>query len=134
MKKLVGLASVFAVLVCSGFAVSAADDKATAKDVMKINKGPKAAFGVLKAQLGSASPEWEVIKKAAKTYGTEAAKLPHTEAPKGDQAGYEKLSKAFAASGKALADAAAKEDLDGVKAAAGKIGMSCMGCHKAHKP
>ena len=64
MKKLLGLASVFSVLVLSSIAVIAADDEVTAKSVMKINKGPKAAFGVLKAQLTSKTPDWEVIKKA----------------------------------------------------------------------
>jgi cytochrome c556 len=137
MKKLICLASVFAVIGLSAFvgsSVNAADEKAPSiKKVMKLYKGKTSEFATLKTQISGDSPDWATIKKVAKDLHDTGVTLPEAKAPKGDQAGFEKLAKAHAANVKALLQAAEKEDLAGVKSACGKIGGSCMACHKSHR-
>ena len=59
--------------------------------------------------------------------------LVKNDPPKGDKEGWEKLAKAYAASGKSLAEAAEKEDAAKAKAATKKLQTSCKACHDAHK-
>ena len=88
----------------------------------------------LKAELAEATPDWTKIKKTAKVFGTYGPSLAKNDPPKGEKASFEKLATAYGKNCEALAKAAEGEDLEGVKAAFGKIGGACMACHKAHRP
>ena len=139
MKKIVICgASVSALMLAVALSTPQAGAAAagkSSKDIMgALFKGPKSAMGTLKAATKSESPDWAKIQKATDTFLSNAEALPETKPPRGDKSSYEKLAKVFAKNAKALDDAADAKDLDGVKAAMGKIGGSCMGCHKDHKP
>jgi cytochrome c556 len=138
MKSLICGASMCSLLVVIGLAgrnVGAADDApATIDKIMEaLHKGRKSPLATLKAAFKSQSPDWASVQKETKTYAKLAADMPKNDPPKGDAAAYKKLAKTYASNAKALDDAAQKEDLAAAKAAFGKIGGSCMGCHKAHR-
>ena len=138
MKKLICLACVVAMVALTTLAASsvrAADETVpTIKAIMKLHKGAKSSLAQLKTLLGAGSPDWAEVKKLTKQFDTLGASLPKNEAPKGDQANFEKLAKAYASTAHDLDAAADKEDVVAAKKAVGKIGSSCMACHKAHKP
>ena len=122
-----------AVLATLGFGVMAAAEKATtAHDVMKtcFNKKsgccPKIAPAVKDGK-------WDEAQKLAKELATAGAELPNTKPETGDAKSWEKLSKAFAANTKAVADACEKKDAPAAEKALKTIGGSCKACHDAHR-
>ena len=111
------------------------DEKLTIKQIMaKLHKGAKAPLSAAKAQLKGESPDWEKLEAEAKIIEKLGTFLAKTEAPRGDQADYEKLAKAYEKNAKDLLEAAKEKDLDKAKAATKKLGASCKACHTAHKP
>lgn len=103
------------------------------KGMAKVHKGPKAPFNVVKAQIKSGSPSWSKVEAEAKVIENFAAYLTTTKAPKGGQASYEKLTKAYHQDAKDLAEAAGEKDLDKATTATEKLGASCKTCHRSHK-
>ncbi len=137
MKRVTCALSLATLMVAFAFATASngADDAPSAKVIMgKLTKGPNAAAGKLKNALAAQPPAWADIKAAAEVFGKFGPELTKNDPPKGDKASYKQLATVFASNSSALAAAASKEDLEGVKSAFGKIGTSCMTCHKAHKP
>lgn len=136
MLRMAMKAFVVAALVAGGsvFGVGAliADEKPTIDEIMKKNHNkkaglfPKIADQVKAGKLSEAAP-------LAKDMAVNAAKLPTVKPEKGDAKSWEKLSKAYAETAKALADACEKKDEAAAKAAAGKLGGSCKACHDAHR-
>lgn len=110
------------------------EETPTIKEIMgKVTKGPTAALGVLKKQLQEKKPDWEAIQETAGTIVKFASFMPKNDPPKGEKADFEKLAKNFAESAKSIEKAAKAKDTAAVKKAMGKMGGSCMTCHKAHK-
>jgi cytochrome c556 len=139
MKSLLTALSVMMVVIGAGLVAGHVDaarepEVPPIKKIMStLHKGKKAAGSVLKAELSAEKPDWAVIKKSAKLFGTYGPSLAKNDPPKGDKAAFEKLATAYGKSSEELAKAAEKEDLPEVKAAFGKIGSSCGACHKAHR-
>jgi cytochrome c556 len=133
---LLGAAAVAVALGGLGAARLAADDKApTVEEIMKkVNAGKGAIHRTLKTDLDTANPNWAEIQKKTKEYSALADFLGKNDPPKGDKADWEKQTKAYAASAKALYEAAQKKDKATAMAVHGKISKSCMGCHRQHKP
>lgn len=140
MRRLICGASLILVLAFAavwGGHADASDEKepATIAEIMQaLHKGSESPLATLKAALKSDSPDWSVVQKAAKVYVECSSDLPKNDPPKGDSESFKKLAKAFASNAKSLKEAAEKQELAAAKDAFGKIGGSCMGCHKAHKP
>jgi cytochrome c556 len=126
---------ILAAMLAAGTLSRAADDETPGIDQImeKLHKGRKSTMATLKTALKSQSPDWASVQKETGTYAKYAAYMPKNKPPKGDEASYQKLAKAFAANSKALDEAAKKEDLGATKAAFGKIGGSCKSCHDAHR-
>ena len=103
------------------------------KIMEKLHKGAKAPLKAVQAELKSDSPDWAKVETEAKIIEKFGAYLPKNKAPKGDQAAYEKLAKAYAKNAKVLEAAAGDKDLAKAKAAAKNLGTSCKACHSAHK-
>jgi cytochrome c556 len=123
------------VLMAAASETSEPDAPKTPKEVMgALFKGPKSAMATLKTALKSESPDWESVQKTTKSFAKVAADLPKSDPPKGDKASFQELAKLLAKRGDALEAAAAKKDLEATKGELGKIGSSCMTCHKAHRP
>ena len=138
MRALICAASLLGLLGLFAWSASPAgaqdDEKPTIKDIMaKLHKGSKGALNVVKAELKGESPNWGKVETEAKIIDKLGAYLAKTEAPKGDQAAYEKLAKAYHKNAKDLAEAAGDKNLDKAKAATKKLGASCKACHSAHK-
>lgn len=128
------LAFVLAAGLASRSTRAAADGPESIEKIMQaLHKGKKSPMATLKGALKSASPDWSVVQKEARTYAKLAADMPKNSPPKGEDAAYKKLARSYAGHAKALAEAVKKEDLTAAKSAFGKIGGSCMGCHKAHR-
>jgi cytochrome c556 len=127
------LGSALAALCMIGVVGAFEPSAKTIKQVMAINKGPQAPLGQLKTALGAAQVDWGKASDLAKEYSTAAADLGSNDPPKGDAAGFKKMAKAYADHAKALLDATDKKDATAAKEAFGKIQMSCMACHKAHR-
>ncbi len=140
MRALICAASVLGVLAFVAWTGSPAgaqsddDDVPTIKEIMaKLHKGAKAPLNAVKAELKSESPDWTKVEVDAKIIDKFGTLLTKTDPPKGSKASYEKLTKAYASSAKALEDAAEKQDLPKAREATKKLGGSCQACHKAHK-
>jgi cytochrome c556 len=139
MRALICAASVLGLLTVVALSSSPAgaqdDEKPTIKQIMaKLHKGAKAPLKTVAAELKSDSPDWKKVGTDAKIIEKFGAFLPKAEAPKGDQASYEELAKAYEKNAKILKEAADKEDLASAKDASKKLGGSCKACHSAHRP
>ena len=139
MRSLMCVASVLVLLAVAGWvthpAGAASDDETPSiEKIMQTLHKAKGPLNTVKASLKAGSPDWESVKKHAETIAKYGAFLPKNEAPKGDQAAYEKLAKAYETNAKALKTSAEKEDLKGARDASKKLGGSCSACHKAHRP
>jgi hypothetical protein len=110
------------------------DEKMTIKQIMgKIHKGSKAPIKNVQAELKSNSPDWSKVEIDANLIEKFGAFLPKAEPPRGDQASYQKLARAYEKNAKALKGAVADHDHAKAKDAAKKLGGSCKACHDAHK-
>lgn len=139
MRSLICAASVLGILsviACTSSPAGAQDEETPSikKIMAKLHKGAKAPLNVVKAEIKSGSPNWSKVETEAKVIEKLGAYLPKTEAPKGEQASYEKLAKAYHTDAKALAEAAGDKEFGKAKKAADKLGASCKACHQAHKP
>ena len=139
MRALICAASVLGLLTVSILSARPAgakdDEKPTIEQIMKkLHKGSKAPFAAVKAQLKGGSPDWEAVESEAKIIEKYAGLLAKTEAPRGDQAHYEKLTKEHLADARSLDHAAEEKDLEKARAAMKKLGGSCKSCHTAHRP
>ena len=107
----------------------------TVKEIMeKLNKGPQSESAKLKSALAAKSPNWETIQASTKEYADLGPALGENDPPKGAKESWKTHSETFASQTKALNEAADKKDLAATKGAFQKISMSCMGCHRAHRP
>jgi cytochrome c556 len=139
MRALICAASLMGLLTAVAWTSSPAgaqdDEKPTIKQIMaKLHKGAKAPLKAVQAELKGGSPDWTKIETEAKVIEKFGAYLPKAEAPKGDQAAYEKLAKAYATNAKTLESAAGDKDLEKARGASNKLGASCKSCHSAHRP
>jgi cytochrome c556 len=125
-------------LVAGLFAIStinAADEKLTSiEDIMKKvpNKGMKKGLAA-KAIDAAGEGKWEDAQKMGAELKTHGETLAKHKAPKGEQASWEKLSKAFSEQMTAIEKGAKDKDADAMKKAAGEFGKSCKACHDAHR-
>jgi cytochrome c556 len=114
---------------------SAADDKEktpTIKEIMK--KGHAGTKSLLKGIAAQAKAgEWDEAQNGAKTLKTFGEALGKNTPEKGDKESWKKLTDEYKDNTKAVAEAAEKKNAKGVTTALGKIGMSCKGCHSAHR-
>jgi cytochrome c556 len=138
MRALLCATSVLLMLLIAGLVTGPAgaqdDEKVpSVKKIMGVLHGKKGVLKKAGAALKGDSPDWEAVLKDAKVIEKNGEYLVKNGPEKGEKASWEKLSKAYAASGKALKEAAEKEDLKGARAAAKKLGTSCKTCHDAHK-
>lgn len=139
MKRLPCLAVATALLGLAAVTArrAGADDAKTptVKEIMgALSKGPNAALGQTKKALSSTPPNWKAAKAAAVTLRAHAPALTKNSPPKGDKASWTTKSEAFSKDCLALADALDKEDLAAANSAQGRLGMSCMSCHREHRP
>ena len=139
MRALICAASLLGLLTAFAWTSSPAgaqdDEKPTIKQIMgKLHKGSKGALNIVKAELKGDSPNWTKVETEAKVIEKYGAFLPKAEAPKGDQASYERLAKAYSTSAKTLESAAGDKDLEKARGASNKLGASCKSCHTAHRP
>jgi hypothetical protein len=139
MRALICAASLLGLLTAVAWTSTPAgaqdEEKPTIKRIMgKLHKGSKAALNVVKAELKGDSPNWSKVETEAKVIEKFGAFLPKAEAPKGEQASYERLAKAYAKNAKALEQAAGDMDLAKAKDATKSLSTSCQACHKAHRP
>ena len=134
MKKRLAVLLGMVVTLGLGGLAGAYDDPPTIKKVMaQLHKGQKSALSSVKAEIKSASPDWKTIKDTSKTIVTLSESITDLEPPKGDKAGYGKLSKAYATLAHELSDSAEAEDSTKTAAAAKKLSSTCKACHDAHK-
>ncbi len=133
LKRFAMMAGVIALIGLGSFAGAVEPSPSIKQAMGKLHKGGTAALPSLKKALAQDSPDWKGISTTATLVSDLSAAITEQKPPKGDQANYTKLAKAYASSAAALKTAAEKEDLAGAKAAMGKLQSSCMDCHKAHK-
>lgn len=139
MERLAGLAATLTVLSLLALASrhAGADDEKTPtiKEIMgALTKGPNAALGQTKKALGSQPPDWKSAKTAAVALRSHAPAMAKNSPPRGDKAAYTKKAEAFSKDCLELADALDKEQLKTAQDAMKKLGGSCMGCHREHRP
>ena len=119
----------------AAFVASAEDEKgATIKDVMnKLHKGANSPLAQIRAELKSATPDWDKLQKQTKDFVILGAALAKNDPPKGDKGSWKMFADAYFQSAKALDDAAKAKDTATADAAQKRIVGSCKNCHTAHK-
>ncbi len=132
-KQIAMLVAMVAVVGVMGIVGAAAPEVSIKQAMAKIAGKKGGALPKVKGALNAASPDWSEIKKSTKIIADNSAAIVDATPEKGEKANYEKLAAALAANGKALNEAAEKEDATAAKAALGKIGTSCKTCHDAHR-
>ena len=137
MKKWLTGAALLAAAILGVIVVGtaeAADVKFEIDAIMKkINGGGKKSMhNDLGAALKESKIDWDEFKKKSKVYAEYGTELAKNKEPKGDAKQWEKLSKAYSDSAKALDEATDKKDKDAAqKALAGT--SKCKACHDAFK-
>ncbi len=125
-------------IVAGGLAsrpADAADESITPEVVMKkLFAGKTSALNTVKGALKTGTPDWAKVQKAAGTFAKYGPELGKNHPPRGEQASWDKLTKALADASKELDGAAKKEDLKSTSDVVKKLGASCKACHTAHKP
>jgi hypothetical protein len=116
--------------------VEAQGDKTpTIKEIMgKLHKGTTSLRPALGKELKAEEPNWEEVQKQTKEFALLAASIGKNDPPMGEKASWEKLTKAYADTAKAMDAAAQKKDKKAALAAHGKLSGACLACHKAHRP
>ena len=110
-------------------------DKMTVKEIMgRVNKGPTSLFPTVRKGLSADAPDWAELQKQAKELAGLAEALARKDPPRGEKETWAKFTKAYAADVKELADAAQKQDKDGMIGVHARITKACSGCHAAHRP
>jgi cytochrome c556 len=127
-------AVILAVSVVPG--VTAQDKKAekvpSIKQIMTAaHKGDDTLITKVKAAVQEG--KWEDAQKAAKKLSEIGAALGKNKPKRGEASSWETLTKAYAESTKAVADATEKKDADATTKALDTISESCKTCHQAHK-
>jgi cytochrome c556 len=105
----------------------------TPSEIMKKANGKNGLKAALQKGLKANPVDWDATQKQTKEYAELAGALGKNDAPKGDKASWEKLTKAFADNAKDMNTAAEKKDQAGTQAALTKITGSCMACHSQHR-
>lgn len=123
------------VLVSAALAAQGEDEKVPSiKEVMKkLHAGQRSPLAKLKGQLSADSPQWDEIEKTSKDFVILGAALAKNTPPRGEKAGWKKLSDRYFDDAKALDDAAKAHDKAAASAAQKRLGASCKACHTAHK-
>jgi cytochrome c556 len=108
----------------------------TIKEIMhKAHQGPNSILPTVGKDLrNSDGPDWDEIKRAAKELVRLGTALGKNEPPKGEKNSWQKLTKAYVESAKALLSAAEKSNQAAAELARKKLQSSCTGCHKSHRP
>lgn len=124
--------------VLTAFAMTAglavAGKATTAKEIMGVlNKGPNSLTTNLKKGLQKDEPNWKDIQEQTKEYAALTADLNKATPPAGDKASWDKLTKGYADTAKALDTAAQKKDKAAALAAHGQLTKACMACHQVHR-
>ena len=127
-----------AVLLAVGGGATRADDKKDDKlpDISEImKKGHAKSDGFITKIKGAAKEgKWEDAQMYAKDFNILAGALGKNKPPKGTEASWKTMTDKYSANTKAVMEGAEKKDAKAVNGGLSAIGMSCGGCHKAHKP
>jgi cytochrome c556 len=138
MKRLacvLGLLAVAALAVWVGQPLLAADKEPTVKEIMtKAHKGGNSLLAKLGKELKAEEPPWETVQQQTKELVTLGASLGKNKPPKGSQESWDRLTKAYLATAKALDGAAKEKGLAVARAQHKALTQQCGACHKAHRP
>jgi cytochrome c556 len=130
MKRLVCVAAGLALLTV-GVAVAA---DPTIKDIMiKAHKPGKSLLANIMGELKEDEPDWNDVQKDSKEMVQLGGALGKNTPPKGDQASWDRLTKAYLANVQTLEAAAESKNKSGAQAALKQIQGSCRSCHMAHR-
>jgi hypothetical protein len=108
----------------------------TIKQIMdKLNKGQNALCPTLGNELRADDPPWDQVQQGSKEFASLAAALLKNRPPKGEEADWQKLAKAYADHAKALDEAATQRDAKAVRAALARLAdmKACSACHTVHR-
>jgi len=105
------------------------------KDIMKRGHGEgKGLLTEIGKELREDEPDWGDIQKDSKELVGLGTALGKNTPPKGDQASWDRLTKAYLANVKSLEAAAENKDKGTTQASLMQIRKSCSGCHMNHRP
>jgi hypothetical protein len=137
MKSAALLVSALALLGLSSVALSQATrlKNATIKEIMtKAHKGGNALLTLLLRELGEDKQKWGEIQQQTAELVALAKLLAKNDPPRGDKDSWQKFTQQYLQNAKKLDDAAQRKDKQSASAARDKLGRSCTGCHRVHRP
>lgn len=116
----------------AGLAVAA---DPTIKEIMtRAHKGSKSLLTNMAGELKEDEPDWNDVQKDSKELVELGTSLGKNKPPKGDQANWDRLTRDYLSTAKALEAAAQSKDKPAAQASIKKLRDSCMACHRAHRP
>jgi cytochrome c556 len=135
MKTLPPVAAILAVGVSLAMTAGAEGERALSiRAVMhKQYTVKKAPFLLIKAELGSDSPDWEKVREASRTFAALGATLGQREPNWGELDSWKKFTDLHVADASALERAAVSEDRGAALATHGRLAAACKACHAAHR-
>lgn len=139
MNRMFLLTSALALAIIVSSNVIGADDKddktPSIEKIMETAHGEDGKGGIkAKVMMAFKDKAWDDVQSGAKDWVKEAEALSKAKPTKGAAGSWKKLTAAYEKNVKAIAEGAGKKDEKTVKAALGKINISCGGCHSVHKP
>src|SRR5262245_15995650 len=115
--------------------LAVADPVPSIRDVMKkLNRGPTGLTSSIALDLKDDDPDWEAVQEQTAEYVKLTAVLSKQKPPRGAEASWQSLARAYDTDARALDAAARRKNRAGASAALQRINRSCMGCHDQHKP
>ncbi len=144
VRKLIRVAfsaalGVLAMTLAYGTAATAGQEQKDKEDKIPtiseiMSQGHKGTDSFLAKIKGEVKGEkWEDATTHAKALAVFGEALGKNKPSKGDEKSWKNLTEKYATNTKAVLTAVEKKDAKAANTALGAIGMSCGGCHKAHK-
>jgi cytochrome c556 len=124
----VGLAATLSVAAAQG------ERKLSINAVMhKQSTVSKAPFVVVKKELAGATPDWDKVRNATKSFAALAVALQKNGPPSGEEASWKRFTDEHLTTAKAFDEAAQTRDKDAVMSIHRKLAAACKACHTAHR-
>jgi cytochrome c556 len=130
-------ASLLGVLVVGALVLSqpSKPNTPTVKEIMtKAHKGGNALITKLSRELREDKPNWQDIQEQTTQLVNLGKFLAQNDPPRGEKESWQRYTREYLQNAKKLDDAAQVKDKETASALRDKIGRSCSGCHRFHRP
>jgi hypothetical protein len=137
MKRRLATGGLVLVVALVGWTVGRAQNgkEPSTKEIMtRAHKGGNSLIVAVTRALQPDDPDWDTLQKKTKELVTLGTALGKNEPPQGTKESWERFSKSYLESAKALDAAAQQKNKENAVVARKRLMSTCTACHKIHKP